>query len=181
MFNASEREALAGIARAALEAAVSGKRYVPPEHFDSPALLAKCGCFVTLKTDGRLRGCLGCFVSDQPIVETVAEYARLSALEDPRFGGNRIRPAELGKVDIDISILSPLEPCENPHSIIPGTHGVYVRQGRHSGCFLPQVATETGWNVDEFWGHCCRDKAGLAWDAWTKPGVELYVFTAEII
>ncbi len=49
-----------------------------------------------------------------------------------------------------------------------------------SGCFLPQVAEETGWSVEEFWSHCCRDKAGLDSDAWRRPDAERMTFTADV-
>jgi uncharacterized protein (TIGR00296 family) len=84
-------------------------------------------------------------------------------------------------VRLDISVLSELEPCDDPWSIQLGVHGIYVKKGQRSGCFLPQVATETGWTVEEFWSYCCAHKAGLAPDAWTRPDVEKFTFTAEIV
>lgn len=163
--------------RESLAAAVKGGEYQAADP-GLPELEAECGCFVTLKTDGRLRGCLGCFVSDEPLWKTAPDYARYSALQDPRFSGQRLRPEELGEVDISISVLSPLRPCDDPEGIVLGVDGIYVKGGGRSGCFLPSVARETGWGVEDFWGHCCRDKAGLDWDAWRKPGVALYTFTA---
>lgn len=180
-FTQEEKKTLGAIARAALAAAVRDKADYAPPAPDNPALLAKCGCFVTLKTGGGLRGCIGCFTSDKPIYQTVAEYTRHSALEDPRFGSNRLRPEELDKVEMDVSVLTPLRECRDPMAVRLGVDGIYVRKGMRSGCFLPQVAEETGWTLEEFWGHCCRDKAGLDWDAWKKPGVELSTFTAVII
>lgn len=174
----ADKKALAGIARESLAAAVKGVRYAP-EDPGLPDLLENRGCFVTLRTGGRLRGCLGCFTSELPLYRAVAEYARFSALEDPRFEGRRIREDELGGVEIDVSCLTPLAACDDPENITLGVDGIYVRAGGRSGCFLPQVATETGWSVDEFWGHCCRDKAGLEWDAWRRPDVECMTFTAE--
>lgn len=174
-----DKRQLARIARASLRAAVEGGTYSPPDP-GSPALYEKCGCFVTLKTGGRLRGCIGCFVSDQPLFQNVAEYTRHSALDDPRFAGRRIEPSELAGVEMDISVLSSLQPCPEPEKIIPGVHGVYVRSGGGTGCLLPQVATEMNWGVEEFWGYCCRDKAGLAWDAWRRPDTETFTFTAEV-
>lgn len=176
-----DKRTLAAVARAALAAAVRGEAYAPPApEPEQPALLENRGCFVTLKTDDQLRGCIGCFTSPNPLYQTIAEYTRASALEDPRFRGNRIREAELQNVAMDISCLTPLAPCPNPENIILGTHGVYVRANGRAGCFLPQVATETGWSVEEFWGHCCRDKAGLSWDAWTHPATDRMTFTADV-
>ncbi len=174
-----DKQALAAIARASLAAAVRGEKYVPDDP-GLPDLLENRGCFVTLKTGGRLRGCLGCFTSEQPLYRAVAEYTRFSALEDPRFAGQRIRESELSSVAIDISCLTPLAPCPEPEKIILGVHGIYVRANGCSGCFLPQVAEETGWSAEEFWSHCCRDKAGLDGDAWRMPGTECMTFTADV-
>ena len=90
------------------------------------------------------------------------------------------KPDELVDVDIEISVLSPLERIENPLDIELGKHGIDIQRGYAHGCFLPQVATETGWSREEFLGHCCRDKAGLAYDAWKDPKTEVRVFTAEV-
>ncbi len=137
------------------------------------------GCFVTLKTEGRLRGCLGCFTSDEPLWRTVAAYAGFSALDDPRFTRERLRPEDFPGVAMEVSALTPLEPCADPAGIELGVHGIYVKKGGRSGCLLPQVATEQGWSVEEFWGYCCRDKAGLSREAWREPGIDVRTFTAE--
>lgn len=166
-----------------LDALTAALRNEPPPAFpgtERPALLEQRGCFVTLKTDGALRGCLGCFSSTDSLYHNVAAYARHSALEDPRFVGRRLRPEDLPRIKVEISALTPLTPCHAPEAIVLGRHGIYVSQGGRSGCFLPQVATETGWSVEEFWGHCCRDKAGLEWDAWKKPGTAVMTFEAEV-
>jgi AMMECR1 domain-containing protein len=61
-----------------------------------------------------------------------------------------------------------------------GVDGVYIKRGRASGCFLPQVATETGWSKEDFLSYCCAHKAGLAADAWNDPETEVNLFTAEV-
>lgn len=180
MLSDSARQTLLHIVRDSLLAALTGRGYQPPIPGD-PALLERCGCFVTYKTGGELRGCLGCFTSPEPLYRTVAAYAAYSATEDPRFVGNRLREAELPRVHLDISVLSPLQPCANPQGIELGRDGIYLKKGGRSGCFLPQVATETGWSVEDFWGYCCSHKAGLPHDAWKQPGIELFTFTAEVI
>ncbi|MHC4322525.1 MAG: AMMECR1 domain-containing protein, partial [Planctomycetota bacterium] len=62
-----------------------------------------------------------------------------------------------------------------------GRHGIYITKGSSAGCFLPQVATETGWTKEEFLSQCCSMKASLSLDAWKKKDIEVYIFTAEII
>ena len=57
---------------------------------------------------------------------------------------------------------------------------VIIKKGLRSGVFLPQVATETGWDLETFMGQLCSQKAGLSWDCWKKKGVEIYIFTAQV-
>ena len=104
-----------------------------------------------------------------------------AAAEDPRFVGMRIRPSELPRLQVEISVLSALERIENPLDIELGTHGIYIKRGTRSGCFLPQVATETGWSKEEFLSQCCAGKAGLPANAWEGSDTEVLVFTAQII
>ena len=87
---------------------------------------------------------------------------------------------ELDDIDIEISVLSPLEQIDNPDKIIVGKCGVMVKKGFRSGVYLPQVATETGWNKEEFMNSLCLDKAGLPADSWKNGSCEIYIFTAEV-
>jgi uncharacterized protein (TIGR00296 family) len=92
-----------------------------------------------------------------------------------------ITPKELNDLDIEISVLSPLKKTDNPLNLRLGIDGIYIKKGFASGCFLPQVATETGWNKEEFLSYCCSHKAGLKPDAWKDKNTEVYLFTADII
>ncbi len=97
---------------------------------------------------------------------------------------NRFLPVslkEMKDISIEISVLSPLKKIKNPiQEIEIGKHGVIVQQGLNSGVFLPQVATENNWDLEEFMGQLCQQKAGLSKDAWKTGEVDIYVFTAEI-
>jgi uncharacterized protein (TIGR00296 family) len=110
----------------------------------------------------------------------VAEMANASASSDPRFLGNPITAGELDNLEVEISVLSALQRSEDPLSLRLGVDGVYIKKGYASGCFLPQVATETGWSVEEFLAFCCSHKAGLPPDAWKDPRTEVFLFTAEV-
>jgi len=173
------RQALLKIASASVRAALAGKEF-SPEKPAAPALLANAGCFVTLKTQGRLRGCLGRFDADKPMYEAVAVMARSSALEDPRFRADRLTPADLKDLSIEISILSPRRRIASWKDIKLGEQGVVVSRGWKSGVFLPQVAAETGWSLEEFLRHLCFDKAGLDPEAYKDPSTVIEVFDAEI-
>jgi len=114
------------------------------------------------------------------LIELVAEMAKASATSDPRFFSDPITAEELDQLDIEISVLSPLQRTMDPLSLRLGVDGIYIKRGYATGCFLPQVATETGWSKEEFLSYCCSHKAGLPADAWKDPKTEVYLFTAEV-
>jgi uncharacterized protein len=174
-----QKNLLLKVAKDSVTAAIQGTSIAIPQTND-PALLAHCGCFVTLKNGDELRGCIGNFTSDKPLIELVHDMAILSATEDSRFFCNPITVIELPRLDIEISVLSPLTKTNNPLSLRLGVDGIYITRGRTSGCFLPQVATETGWTKEQFLSYCCSHKAGLSSDAWKDPKTEVYLFSAEV-
>ena len=174
-----QKQTLLKVARDTVEAVVN-RRPVEKPISDDPKLNVPCGCFVTLKNHDQLRGCIGQFISEDPLIELVAEMARASATSDTRFLANPVTAGELKQLDIEISVLSPLQRTDDPLSLRLGIDGIYIKKGYTSGCFLPQVATETGWSKEEFLAYCCAHKAGLTPDAWRDPDTQVYLFTAEI-
>ena len=137
------------------------------------------GAFVTFWAGKRLRGCVGSFGATDDIVATIEEVTRES-LADRRFVSDPITGEVLKDLDIEISILSDLEPSENPLSLVPGVHGIVIRRGLQSGCFLPQVAAERGWSAEEFLSNCCTMKAGLPGNAWREQDTEVLLFQAQV-
>ena len=115
-----------------------------------------------------------------PLIELVSQMAKASSTGDMRFFGNPITPDELNELDIEISVLSPLKKTDDPLSLRLGVDGIYIKKGCTSGCFLPQVATETGWTKEQFLSYCCSHKAGLSSDAWKDRSTEVFLFTAEV-
>lgn len=178
-MNDGQKKTLLKLAKETVEAVVTGKDLPEPET-DDPELKSPCGCFVTLKNGERLRGCIGQFTSDKPLIELVVAMSKASATSDPRFLADPIRPSELENLDVEISVLSPLKKTENPLKLRLGKDGIYIKKGAASGCFLPQVATETGWDKEQFLSYCCSHKAGLSPDAWKESDTEVYIFTAEV-
>ena len=172
------QEELLKIARSAIEAAAKGSSppESPTENF--PELEQPLGAFVTLNKRGRLRGCIGTFQPDKPVWQTVVEMAQSAAMKDPRFPP--VNESELPEIDIEISVLSPLEKTDAPLSLELGVHGIYVKRGFMSGTYLPQVATEHNMSKEEFLSSCCAHKAGLPPDAWKDPATEVYLYTAQI-
>jgi len=132
--------------------------------------------FVTIKKNGSLRGCIGHVQAIMPLYQSVIKNAIAACSGDPRFPP--MREEELKDIDIEISILSPMNPVKDIKDIQIGKHGLVIRKGAHSGLLLPQVAGELGWDRDAFLKNLCA-KAGLPEYAWRDA--ELYTFTAEII
>ncbi|MCK9363641.1 MAG: AmmeMemoRadiSam system protein B [Syntrophales bacterium] len=128
------------------------------------------GVFVTLKKRGNLRGCIGRMVPDRPLAELVATVSLESAFEDPRF--NPVTLRELPDLEIEISVLTPMKRVAGPADIVVGTDGVMLQKGGRSAVFLPQVATEQGWDREEMLDHLSM-KAGLPADAWRDNAVFL--------
>lgn len=172
-----EREKLLFIARNTIK----NKLYIlkneslTPEELTT-TLKTNCGAFVTLHKNGRLRGCIGRMIGNLPLYKMVEEMALSAALHDPRF--EPLTTNELSDCQIEISALSPLKMIDDIAELELVKHGILIQDGYHSGVFLPQVATETGWSKEEFLGHCSHDKAGLGWDGWKRA--KLYIFTATV-
>ncbi|HPM42337.1 MAG TPA: AmmeMemoRadiSam system protein B [Candidatus Omnitrophota bacterium] len=177
MLNHAQRKRLLEIARESITVYVtSGKR----EKFsnDDPLLNSELGAFVTLHKGDQLRGCIGNMTGKGPLYKTIADMAIEAATGDPRFP--RLSPGEIDKIDIEVSVLTPLKKVSGSDEIkIPG-HGVIVRKGFASGVYLPQVATETGWTKEEFLTSLCGQKAGMDPYAWKDPATEMYTFEAEV-
>jgi AmmeMemoRadiSam system protein A len=175
MLSPQQRERLLHVARQSLRHAV-GLGSPPDLQTDDPVLTRPSGAFVTLKEGGDLRGCIGHIEALSPLIETVADMAQAAALEDPRF--QPVSADEEPDIDIEISVLSPIEPCPDLEAIEIGRHGLIVSQGPYRGLLLPQVPVEWGWDRETFLRHTCQ-KAGLAPDAYLR-GAKVYWFEAEV-
>jgi AmmeMemoRadiSam system protein B/AmmeMemoRadiSam system protein A len=142
------------------------------------------GVFVTLnrsdpdevRTHGRLRGCIGQPEPTFPLYYGTVQAALDAALRDPRF--EPVRAAELAKLGIEVTVLSPRRPVAAPGEIVIGTHGVVLQKAGKAALFLPQVAPEQGWNVEQTLEALC-EKAGLPKGAW-REGAQLSVFTGQV-
>lgn len=142
----------------------------------SATLKTPIGAFVTLRKNHILRGCMGRFDPDLPLWKVVQTMAVDAAALDLRF--SPVVPSELSQVEIEISVLTPLKRIKSSDEFILGKQGIYIKKGDLHGTFLPQVATSTGWNKEEFLGHCAQEKAGIGWDGWKTA--ELYTYEALV-
>lgn len=175
-MNEQERKQLLQLARETIVAVVN-RQPLPQTDNPAPAFLVQSGCFVTIKRQGQLRGCIGNFVSERPLWETVREMAVSAATRDPRF--RPMQQGELADFDLEISVLSPLHEIKSVDEIQVGQHGLYIIKGSSHGVLLPQVATEYGWDRETFLCQTCR-KAGLPADAWQQPDCRILSFSAEV-
>jgi hypothetical protein len=172
-FTKEQEEQLFSIARNAIRTKLYENKDITIDEKKIPeALKRPLGAFVTLKINGVLRGCIGRFISSEPLFEVVRASALSSAFEDYRF--NPLTKAEYEKVDVEITVLGPMKKINNINEIILGKHGIYIKKDFRSGTMLPQVAIEYGWTVEEFLGYTSKDKAGIGWDGWKSAEIFIY-------
>lgn len=182
-LSVAEQKILLQIARATLDTQIKSGRI--PTRFSklTPALKAKSGVFVTLKKQGRLRGCIGKIgypeAANQlpPLHECVRTMTVQAATGDPRFPA--VKASELKHIYIEISVMTIAREVGGWEDFQVGRDGIIIRKGWKSAVFLPQVAPEQGWSRAMTLNQLCR-KAGLAADEWRKPGMKFFTFTAQV-
>ncbi len=172
-----EQDFLLDVARKTIVAQAGGDKR-PAFASDNPKLNCNCGAFVTLKKkNGALRGCIGYVEAQKPLLQCVADMAVACSFRDPRF--SPVTTDELADLDMEISVLTPLEEIQEAEDIRVGVHGLMIKKGSASGLLLPQVASEQGWERERFVEETCR-KAGLEAGAWKEPEARLFVFSAQV-
>jgi AmmeMemoRadiSam system protein A len=174
---------LVDVARASIRSGVERGRPLHPDPAAYPEpLRAFRASFVTLELEGTLRGCMGGLEPTRPLVRDVAEHAFAAAFRDPRFPP--LAEAERARVDLKLSILSPLEALSFASEqdllsqLRPGVDGVLLEAGRQRGTFLPAVWEQLP-DPREFLRHLKR-KAGLGPDFWSAD-VAVHRYTVESI
>ncbi|MBM4372768.1 MAG: AmmeMemoRadiSam system protein A, partial [Deltaproteobacteria bacterium] len=176
----AEGEALLKLARGTVEAWVRDRRRPTPEDLGvtlTDRLRADSGVFVTLKKGEALRGCIGTIPPAAPLAEGVLEHAVNASTRDHRFPP--VQPGELPELTVEVSVLTPPRVVAGPGDIVLGKHGIWITKQGRSAVFLPQVAPEQGWTLEETLEHLCR-KAGLAPDDW-KAGMTFEVMEAIVV
>lgn len=179
-INGDQQVRLLRLARATI-AQYLESRTLPGEEtvreFQDAVYSEKCGAFVSLHIGDNLRGCIGYISGIKTVPETIIDMAKASAFQDPRFPP--LSKKEFEQMDIEISLMSPVERVKDVSEIEVGRDGLIVSDGYNSGLLLPQVATEYGWSRERFLEHTCY-KAGLPGDAWKKKGVKIEKFSAQV-
>jgi len=182
-LNDEEQKTALKLARNTLEFEFGLTKEKNEDYKKYPVFSEKRGVFVTLKKGEELRGCIGLIEPVPELSAGIIEMAKAAAFEDPRFP--ELTADELADIKIEVSVLTPPHKISDPQKEIElGRHGVIVRSIRQpadSGVFLPQVATETGWDLDEFMSHLCADKAGLPANCWRDDSADIYTFEAQVM
>lgn len=172
----ADRAEILRIARESIEKRVRADMLPGAMDAISPRLLADGAAFVTIKRDGRLRGCIGHINPFEPLYLSIIHNAANAAARDPRF--TPMKPEELAGMEVEVSILSAMKPIR-PGDVMVGVHGLLLVKNHYSGLLLPQVPVEQGWDRRAYLENLSI-KAGLEPDGW-KDGATLYGFTAEVI
>jgi AmmeMemoRadiSam system protein B/AmmeMemoRadiSam system protein A len=169
-----DKEKLLTIARKTISECIRNKK-IPDFKVGNEILQKNCGAFVTLKKAGALRGCIGHIIGDKPLFLVVKDMAIAAATQDYRFPP--VTTSEIDDIEIEISVLTPMQKVNNVDEIEVGRDGLMIKRGYMSGLLLPQVPVEQGWDKQTFLEHLCY-KAGLPSDAWKSS--ELWKFQAIV-
>ena len=177
MLNEEQRRRLLRLARTSIESTLDGRApEVRAEDFEED-LRRPAGAFVTLRKHGDLRGCIGSIRAMEPLYRAVASSAISAAFRDPRFFP--VRKDEIGQLELEISVMGPIEAVRDVTEIEVGRDGLIISRGRFAGLLLPQVASEYGWDRETFLDQTCL-KAGLQPEAWRAGDTRIEKFAAEV-
>jgi len=144
MLSKEERETLLKLARDTITARLTGNQ-APPFSPNTENLKQPRGAFVTLHKRGSLRGCIGYVEPIKPLYQTVKDMALAAAFQDPRFPP--VSPGELDELEIEISVMSPVEKITDVSEIEVGKHGIIIKKGYRQGLFLSIPAIKQVWQA----------------------------------
>ena len=178
-LNDAERETLFAIANDTLAWCVGGRKgaFDPDRYTLTEKLKTPMATFVTLKIRGMLRGCIGSLAPMAPLWESVHDNAVNASLKDHRF--RPVSEDELPKLEVHISVLSPIVPIAGIEEFKLGEHGIILEKGFGRAVYLPEVAPEQGWTVEETLSSLSQ-KAGLPANAW-QSGATFKVFSSVVL
>ncbi len=173
-LSVQDKQALLKLARRSIEQYLKSETLPLPDEV-SPAMKERRGAFVTLRKNRELRGCIGNMSSELQLFSVVGRMALSAAFNDSRF--QPLELSELPHTEIEISVLTPPAKVNSADDIVLGRDGVILKNKGKQAVYLPQVATETGWDKETFLTQLCF-KAGLKANDWKTA--ELYTFRAEV-
>ena len=174
-----ERKQLLALARKTIIYALRNRRVPDVSDLDitiTDSMRKPRAAFVTLKKHSLLRGCIGDIFPQRPLYRSVIINAINACFNDRRF--RPVTEDECGDITIEISALTTPEPVSSADEIRIGTDGVVLSKDGHSAVYLPQVAPEQGWDINQTLTQLSM-KAQLPPDAW-KEGASFLVFQADV-
>jgi AmmeMemoRadiSam system protein B/AmmeMemoRadiSam system protein A len=174
-YTEEQKQALLKLARKTIHQLLISETTPLARGFD-PFLEEKKGAFVTLTKNGNLRGCIGHMTEDLPLCQVVGLCALQAAFADRRF--QQVQMEEMQEIEIEISVLTPFRQVNGIDDILIGRDGILLEKAGRSAVYLPQVAVEQGWNLEQTLDHLCQ-KAGLSTGDW-KRGATFYTFQSIV-
>jgi hypothetical protein len=180
-LSGEQRRILLDIARQTIRSTL-GDDSAAPDFHDDPILHQPAGCFVTLHTldNHHLRGCVGRLDAKEKLILALRQAAA-SVLRDPRFANSPVRVAELPLLEIELTVIGPMQPARDCLDFDPLEHGIYLTIEHRGGCFLPQVGRETGWTRQQLLTRLCEEKLDLPGDRWLDESAQLMKFRTVIV
>ncbi len=177
----SDKKELLILARSTLLYCFENSNQIPTDPSDLNIIISDnmkqiMGAFVTLHSDGNLRGCIGEIVPRRELFKVVMDHSINSAIYDSRF--NPVQLQELPSLKFEISALTKPETVDSYRDIIIGKHGIVLDKSGRSAVFLPQVAPEQKWDLETTLNHLSH-KAGLSMGDW-KNEASFSVFEAIV-
>jgi len=169
-----EQRRVLGFVRGVVSAACRGGG--GPETPDIPCLGELGACFVTLRENGEMRGCIGSLEAFEPLADNLRRNAENAAFSDPVFPP--LGADELDFTTIEVTLLSPPRRLASQEAADMEHDGLLIVSGSRRAVFLPQTVREQRWSITEAWENLAR-KAGLPPDAWREKTTELYAFRVD--
>ncbi|MBX9689714.1 MAG: AmmeMemoRadiSam system protein B [Candidatus Obscuribacterales bacterium] len=185
----TEQESLLKLARKTMETFVKEKRSPSPQELGieiTDTMKENFGVFVTINKrvtnssaheKKELRGCIGNIMPVKALYQAVQENAINACSHDYRF--TAVQSHELADLQLDINILSRPQRIGSYHEIVIGRDGVILSKGGRQAVFLPQVAVEWKWTLEEMLSQLSL-KAGLGPNDW-RQGASFDTFQSEEI
>lgn len=148
-YEAKEREELLArreredpyvrLARYTIEAFVkTGKLPKMPQDLPEELYQNRAGAFVSLKEDGRLRGCIGTIRAvRESLAEEIMHNAVSACSEDTRF--SPVEDWEVDRLSISVDVLGETEKISSPEELDVTRYGVIVTKGGRRGLLLPNL------------------------------------------
>lgn len=170
MYSKQEKILLLNIAKQSIKYGLEHKSNSATDISQYPAHLQQhAACFVTLKLNGKLRGCIGSLEAYRPLIEDIVNNAYAAAFNDPRF--TAISNEEFTQLHYHISVLSPPEEFlvtsekDLLSKLCVGKDGLILEDKSHRATFLPSV-----WNslpAPQQFVNELKQKAGLPANYWS--------------